>query len=138
MRPGSATSWNNWSVSKWKPACGSLVATIDQIAQTENPICSATIDQIRLRRAMNLPLDSQNFSSSGFQSAIQLGFCSLIRDVLFKSQASLRAPGKPQLGGRKIRMIGFQGRRRWRQNKLFKLCASRPDALKRNLFNMLF
>src|ERR1700761_3454824 len=44
---------------------------------------SATIDQIRLRRAMNLPLDSQNFWSSGFQSEIQVGFCSLIRRVPF-------------------------------------------------------
>src|ERR1700681_3017305 len=50
-----------------------------QISQTENPICSATIDQMRLRRAMTLPLEFQNVSSSGFQSEIQVGSCVLIR-----------------------------------------------------------
>src|ERR1700738_3412383 len=53
-----------------------------QISQTENPICSATIDQIRLRRAMTLPLVFQNVSSSGFHSEIHVGFCSLIGDFL--------------------------------------------------------
>jgi hypothetical protein len=43
-----------------------------QINQTEKPTCSATIDQIRLRRAMTLPLVSQNDSSSGRQSEIQV------------------------------------------------------------------
>src|SRR6185312_5337808 len=99
---------------------------MDQIAQTENPMCSAMIDQIRLRRATNLPLDSQNVSSSGFQSEIQLseievGFGSPITNVL--SQASVRALGQPQSGGRKHQMVGFQGRLRWRQDQLFKLCA---------------
>src|SRR5215470_5698448 len=42
-----------------------------QISQIEKPRCSATIDQMRLRRAMTLPSAFQNFSSSGFQSAIQ-------------------------------------------------------------------
>jgi hypothetical protein len=42
-----------------------------QMSQIEKPRCSATIDQIRLRRAMNLPFCSQNFSSSGFHSDIQ-------------------------------------------------------------------
>src|SRR6185312_14791254 len=98
---------------------------MDQIAQTENPMCSATIDQIKLRRATNLPLDSQNFSSSGFHSEIQVfeievGF-SLIRNVL--SQASVRALGNPPVGRSQNRMIGFQGRRRWRQTELFKLRA---------------
>src|ERR1700738_837468 len=49
-----------------------------QISQTENPICSATIDQMRLRRAMTLPLEFQNVSSSGFHSEIQVGSCVLI------------------------------------------------------------
>src|ERR1700748_3066656 len=53
-----------------------------QISQTENPMFSATIDQIRLRRATNLPVEFQNFSSSGLQSEIQVWlnvglFCSL-------------------------------------------------------------
>jgi hypothetical protein len=30
-----------------------------------------------------LPLEFQNVWSSGFQSAIQVGFCSLMRDFLF-------------------------------------------------------
>src|SRR5258708_26561105 len=49
-----------------------------QISQTENPMCSATIDQIRLRRATTLPLLFQNVSSSGFQSEIQVGLSWLI------------------------------------------------------------
>src|SRR6516162_4437718 len=49
-----------------------------QISQTENPMCSATIDQIRLRRAMNLPLEFQNVTFSGFQSEIQVGSLELI------------------------------------------------------------
>src|SRR5271155_193030 len=36
-------------------------------------MCSATIDQIRLRRAVTLPLVSQKVVSSGFQSEIQVG-----------------------------------------------------------------
>ncbi len=51
-----------------------------QMSQIEKPICSATIDQIKLRRAMNLPLGFQNFSSSGFQSEIQVVARSLIGD----------------------------------------------------------
>src|SRR6202795_2152913 len=43
-----------------------------QISQTEKPTCSAKIDQIRVRSAMNLPLASQNFSSSGSHSEIQV------------------------------------------------------------------
>jgi hypothetical protein len=37
----------------------------------------------------------------------------------------------------KIRMIGFQGRRRWRQNKLFKLCAKPTHRENRSGFNGL-
>src|ERR1700722_10136395 len=44
-----------------------------QISHTENPMCSATIDQIKLRRAVTLPLVSQKVGSSGFQSEIQIG-----------------------------------------------------------------
>src|ERR1700722_10888987 len=53
-----------------------------QISQTENPICSATIDQMRLRRATTLPVLFQKVSSSGFHSEIQVGFCLLIKDFL--------------------------------------------------------
>src|SRR6476646_4577075 len=44
-----------------------------QISPTEKPICSATIDQIRLRRATALPPAFQNASSSGRQSEIHVG-----------------------------------------------------------------
>src|SRR5258708_38333574 len=45
-----------------------------QTSQIENPRCSAMIDQMRLRRATVLPVESQNFSSSGCHSAIQVVF----------------------------------------------------------------
>lgn len=44
---------------------GALLCAMREIIQIEKPRCSARIDQIRLRLARNLPLDSQNFSSSG-------------------------------------------------------------------------
>src|SRR5215831_13292228 len=53
-----------------------------QISQIEKPRCSATIDQMRLRRAMNLPFDSQYFSFSGSQSEIQVVLRSLIETFL--------------------------------------------------------
>src|SRR5216684_8134285 len=103
-----------------------------QISQTENPICSATIDQMRLRRAMALPLVFQNVSSSGFQSEIQVGFGELIEisflnkrgigflEITRKHDGARRGPSS---GGVTNRVIGFGGRRRWRQHQLFKLCA---------------
>src|SRR5262249_11855097 len=45
-----------------------------QTSQTEKPRCSATIDQIRLRRAIAFPLVFQNVESSGFQSEIHVAF----------------------------------------------------------------
>src|SRR5260370_25785383 len=56
-----------------------------QTSQSEKPRCSAKSDQISLRRAMNLPLDSQNFASSGFQSEIQVELSLLMRVVSFRS-----------------------------------------------------
>src|ERR1700738_74469 len=56
-----------------------------QTSQIEKPRCSAKIDQARLRRAMNLPLDSQNFASSGFQSEIQVELSLLMGVVSFRS-----------------------------------------------------
>src|SRR5882724_5393589 len=49
-----------------------------QISQMENPMFSATIDQIRLRRATDLPVFSQKTGSSGFHSEIQ-------RDIRYAS-----------------------------------------------------
>src|ERR1700730_5721547 len=103
-----------------------------QISQPENPICSATIDQMRLRRAMTLPLESQNVLSSGFQSEIQVGSFWLIEEISFlpgwsRSPEGMQArPGKPRFAASKFRIIGFRGRRRWRRHKLFKLHASLP------------
>src|SRR6516164_1095019 len=53
-----------------------------QISQIENPRCSAKIDQMRLRNATALPVDFQNFSSSGFHSEIQVEFRLLISRFL--------------------------------------------------------
>src|SRR4029077_20614646 len=54
-----------------------------QMSQIEKPRCSAKIDQMRLRCAMDLPVDFQNVSSSGFQSAIQVEVRFLISLFLF-------------------------------------------------------
>src|SRR5277367_4117952 len=81
-----------------------------QISQTENPTFSATIDQIRLRRATVLPVEFQNVSSSGFHSEIQVGLFSRISKVpfllavrqmpsRFRREAQRRALGRPQSGG---------------------------------------
>src|SRR5665213_1666537 len=86
-----------------------------QINQTEKPTCSATIDQMRLRRAMILPFEFQNASSSGFHSDIQVGSLR-IRDFLSKhavhrdrlSEAWRRAPGMPRSGSAKNSDDRFQ------------------------------
>src|SRR5277367_4667445 len=57
-----------------------------QISQTEKPMCSARIDQIRLRRAITFPLASQNASSSGVQSEIQVASRLLIARWPFRSK----------------------------------------------------
>ena len=57
---------------KSKPTLASIAALTLQRSQTEKPRCSAKIDQIRLRRAIFLPPFSQNASSSGRQSSIQV------------------------------------------------------------------
>src|SRR5262249_50648740 len=62
-----------------------------QMSQIEKPRCSATIDQMRLRWAMNLPVDFQNVSSSRFHSEIQLGLRSLIT-VFLSGGARPREP----------------------------------------------
>src|SRR5580692_3002320 len=88
-----------------------------QISQTENPICSATIDQMRLRLAMNLPLDSQNFSSSGFQSEIHVDMLIALSFVLSCSSRSIgRSRGQqktPCLEGRDIAFPPEQRRCCW-------------------------
>src|SRR5258708_24633530 len=59
-----------------------------QISQTEKPICSAIIDQMRLRRAITLPLAFQKFSFSGFHSEIQVVFGWFIGDFLLEFACS--------------------------------------------------
>src|SRR5262249_40767640 len=92
-----------------------------QISQIENPRCSATIDQMRFRRAMNLPLDSQYFSFSGSQSEIQVVFRSPMRDFPFSTirviadQRKSRLPRSlesvlPQGGGVAYRVDKFDPR----------------------------
>jgi hypothetical protein len=76
---------------------------------------SATIDQIKLRRATNLPVEFQNVSSSGLQSEIQVGLfgvCSLTENSFLRwlndrssdvretgRKARMRTLGRPQPGG---------------------------------------
>src|SRR5260370_38405686 len=48
-----------------------------------------------------------------------------------------RALGRPQSGGVTIRMIGFEGRRRWRQHRSFKLRAKLPQCEKFIFYNWL-
>src|SRR3954451_21134464 len=69
-RLGSATSQNNWSTVNRNPAAGRLTATALHSSQIENPMCSTTIDQIRLRRATRWPVAAQNDSSSGSHRVI--------------------------------------------------------------------
>src|SRR6185369_13282920 len=59
-------------------------------SQIENPRCSAKIDQMRLRRATNLPVVSQNLGSSGCHSEIQVGLRSLIDVSLFDRDGTTR------------------------------------------------
>jgi len=84
-----------------------------QISQTENPICSATIDQIRLRRATTLPLefrtshlpDSNPKSRSGLVCSLDVSFqlssgpCSRHGGALW---------GGPSPAVSQILMIGFR------------------------------
>src|ERR1700730_10086897 len=63
-----------------------------QISQIEKPTCSAAMDQMRLRRATNLSLDSQHFSASGFQSANHVAFRLLIENFPAGSCAVAQKP----------------------------------------------
>src|ERR1700757_3307247 len=54
----------------WAPAV-ICTTTMLQSIHTLNPTCSAKMEKIRLRRAIALPVVSQNTGSSGRQSSIQ-------------------------------------------------------------------
>src|ERR1700744_4169230 len=70
------------------------------ISQIEKPMCSATIDQTRLRRAIHFPLVFQKVVSSGFQSKIQVVFVILIALAPYQAAVLLpqarSAPLKPR------------------------------------------
>src|ERR1700739_1427889 len=118
-----------------------------QISQTENPMCSATIDQMRLRRATTLPVVFQNVSSSGFHSEIQVGLCLLIKDFLSERRGrgcrrialeGIEArSGEAPVWRSANRMVGFDGRHQWRQHSLFKLCAKPQRYGKYRYYNAL-
>src|SRR5437870_12298104 len=67
---GTATSVKSSAVEKRKPALFRLTAVTLQRTQTEKARNSAKMEKVMLRRATALPRVSQNWSSSGFQSAI--------------------------------------------------------------------
>ena len=67
---GSAASQNNWLVSNWKPTCGRLTATAENICQIANASSKAGIEIARLRLAIRLPVLAQNAASSGCHSWI--------------------------------------------------------------------
>src|SRR5712691_3562678 len=72
-----------------------------QISQIEKPRCSATIDQMRLRRAMNLPFDSQYALFSGSQSEIQVVLDLLIEESLSERCRRPKNKKPPPQGARK-------------------------------------
>src|ERR1051325_7512460 len=66
--PGSAASQNSSSVVKRKPTEGNLATTTDHTCQTANDSNKAGMETQRVRRAIALPVVSQNLLSSGRQS----------------------------------------------------------------------
>src|SRR2546423_15216511 len=76
-----------------------------QMSQMENPRCSAKIDRMRLRRETNLPVDCQNFSSSGFQSEIQAGLSLLISAFLSGGVGGLGPPRRVSFAKRVPRYV---------------------------------
>src|SRR5215510_2272176 len=81
-----------------------------QMSQIEKPRCSAKIDQMRLRWAMDLPVDFQNVSSSGFHSEIQLELGLLIR-VFLSGGDRPREPKTTNVAPRRSKAF-LPGRRR--------------------------
>src|SRR5215467_12130973 len=107
-----------------------------QMSQIEKPRCSAKIDQMRLRRATNRPVEFQNFSSSGFQSEIQVGFRLLI-SVFLSGGARPREPkttnavprrSKAFLPGRRRCLFSPRqdARRQQRRRRRFRFTSSVP------------
>ncbi len=97
ISPGSDTSVKSCAVVYLNPTLCSFVAAMLQTSHTENPRFSARIDQMRLRRAIDFPLFSQNSASSGFQSLIHLDIV-VSRPEIGKSalRLAMRVPGSLQ------------------------------------------
>src|SRR6266498_2787017 len=70
-RFGTAVSQNISDRVMVSPAFARLITTTDHSTHSANPRCSAKIEKMRFLRAIFLPVDSQNCSSSVCQSSIQ-------------------------------------------------------------------
>jgi len=76
-QPGYRHKLKQLSWYSGNPAAGQFGGDDLQISQTENPMCSAAIDQIQVAAGDGFrPWNSQNVSCSGFQSEIQSGLSS--------------------------------------------------------------
>src|SRR5438552_3696917 len=64
-RFGTAVSQNCWGKESLIPTLPRLITTIVHSTQTLKPMCSANTDKTRFFRASDLPVRSQNSSSSG-------------------------------------------------------------------------
>ena len=105
-------------------------------------MCSATIDQIRLRLATTLPVEFQNVSSSGLQSEIQVGswlahstISFLIWDdgadvVRAQAHAGAFRGGTPVLAASQIRMIGFRSTASMASASTIQALCQAPDSRK--------
>lgn len=67
VRPAIAISENSWLFAKGKPRLSIWTVMILQYNHTAKPHKRLGIEIHRFRLAIDLPSDSQNFSSSGFQ-----------------------------------------------------------------------
>src|ERR1700730_2401461 len=113
-----------------------------QMSQIEKPRCSAKIDQMRLRWAMDLPVDFQNVSSSGFHSEIQLELGLLISAVLSggdrprEPKTTNVAPRRARavLPGRRNCVFGARedARRQRRRRRRFRLYKVHANRVRRN------
>src|SRR5262249_24686609 len=94
-RFGIATSQNSCATEKWKPALFRRTATVLHSSHTENPRCSAKMENPRLRSSTRRPVRAQNPASSGFRSSIQRA----IRHHLPSTDARQAAlpPGHPDV-----------------------------------------
>src|SRR5690242_3334597 len=86
-RVAVAPSRNLSPAEKPYTASGMNSTITDQIDHTEKPTCSATTDQIRLRRAMYLLPASQATVSSGSQSVMRCDMAATLGSVRYPDAA---------------------------------------------------